>query len=1099
MTKTTIHLLGPFELRPVGAIRLSRKTAAILAWLAAMPREHDRRRLQSIFLQQADDPQRALRWHLSQLRRVLGAGRLQTPGDRVALDATQVSTDLASFERALSGALDERPEAELTSAVALYRDEFLSGLTLDDAPDFDLWTLGERARLRQLYEHGLEALITRRLAADDAAAALGHAQRLVASNPLLETAHARLMELYARTGQRAAALQQYETCRQLLRRELDVEPTPELSALHARLRAGRDDGPRVAAAHPALIGADRSGRPGFVGRTAEVDQLNDAWRNAARGSGSVVWIEAAAGGGKTRLLEEAAARFDPAPLRLTGRGYESTRSLPLRPWIEILEARLEPLSDETLRALPAYWVDPLSRLLPALAQRLGRPQPVGERNIDWSEHLRALAECLVRAPTRQPLLIVLDDLQWLDTLSLQLFHGVASLAPRHTVLLAGLLRSEEGEPTEALRALRQDLARAPGLQVHLAPLAPAAVAALVAERWRALPTGRRPDAAQRLLLATGGNPLFVTETLDALSELNAWPERLPLTLTLNGVLTRRLDLLPESGRQVLEALAILGGPSTEAQLEPVSGRSEAEIVAALDAGLRFKLVSTVGEGGPARYDFAHDLFREAALARLTEVRRRLLHRRAATHFAQRAGRLPPGERRPLAGPLLRHARAGDATRQVLDWAPVAAHHALRLGAYAEALAAYAAAADAAEQLRAAGVLTSEETERRRLEAELGRCEALYGLGRATLADLALAADLVTRQPDPSLRARFHLYRAVVLSFDSYGAAYAEGLRAEAFARRAEEPGLIAECLVFVGRMQLSLGATGAGIELIDEALRLYRAIPDPESVGACLSTLAWALLDSGRVSDALRRLEEARPLVEASGDPVRRSTHALVLAIAWNNVYDNRRVRAQAEEALRICLESGRENGVPRARFYIGVSAWIEGDWARARAISEQVWQEAHGLGDAWQAGWAAQLAGRCALCSGELADADAWLGRAFEIRSSQSEAQNVVSDLSWLARLRLVQGRPAEALAYSNEAIQRLAALQVGTRVWEQQDVFMVHAEALRAVGAAEESTAFVRRAQATLLDFLGHVGDPVLREQVLAAPANARILMAARALPPA
>lgn len=137
-------------------------------------------------------------------------------------------------------------------------------------------------------------------------------------------------------------------------------------------------------------------------------------------------IEAEAGGGKTRLAQEF-GRSLPGTLFLTGQCYESTRTVPYRPWVDILHTRLAQVGNQALAQLSPYWLDQLTRLLPELAARRGTPQfttalaTSGDQEYLWT----AVAEALLRLPAPDgratggkaasseipPLLLFIDNLQ----------------------------------------------------------------------------------------------------------------------------------------------------------------------------------------------------------------------------------------------------------------------------------------------------------------------------------------------------------------------------------------------------------------------------------------------------------------------------------------------------------------------------------------------------------------------------------------------------------------------------------------------------------------------------------------------------------------
>ncbi len=332
-----ILLLGPLEIHG-GAVRErekpGRKTQALLAYLAARPRMHTHSELYDLFCDSAEDPPAALRWHLNRIRHWLGSSIIRSVDDRLQINTQAAQVDCTEFDRALDAGMEILSISTISAAVDLFRGEFLADLSLPDASEFELWLLGERARFRRLYERGLNELIARFIAEEQFESAIPRAVQLLQSNPILEQAHARLIWLYAKTGQRQAALDQYTPCRELLRRELAVEPMPELSALEADVRAGRLGRSFAESKKPETVPLDTGHTPDLVGRERELKTLAALWQASKLGSGGTAFIEAEAGGGKTRLVREFIRSLGESPPSfptLSGQCYESTRALPYHP------------------------------------------------------------------------------------------------------------------------------------------------------------------------------------------------------------------------------------------------------------------------------------------------------------------------------------------------------------------------------------------------------------------------------------------------------------------------------------------------------------------------------------------------------------------------------------------------------------------------------------------------------------------------------------------------------------------------------------------------------------------------------------------------
>ena len=143
--------------------------------------------------------------------------------------------DVTEFEAAAAVKTDID---RLQQAVELFQGDFLDGFYLDDAPLFDEWVLAQRARLRALALGALEILIAHFAGQATDETAIRYAQRLLDLEPWHEETHRELMRLLAVSGQRSAALVQFETCRGLLAGELGVEPALATIRLYEQIKSG---------------------------------------------------------------------------------------------------------------------------------------------------------------------------------------------------------------------------------------------------------------------------------------------------------------------------------------------------------------------------------------------------------------------------------------------------------------------------------------------------------------------------------------------------------------------------------------------------------------------------------------------------------------------------------------------------------------------------------------------------------------------------------------------------------------------------------------------------------------------------------------------
>lgn len=225
-----------------------RKAKALLAYLAVTNHTHSREAVGAL-LWPDHDPQQGradLSRTLSNVRKALGADCIVADREQIAIsEKAKLWVDVVHFRRQLDAcrevtavALDDDCLQKLVAAAADYQADFLAGFTLPDCPTFDEWQLLQTEALRRDLSWALEKLAYAYEARSDLARAIVFAQRWVTLDPLHEPAQRRLIALYGRTGQRAEAHRQYQTCERLLAEELGIEPEPETKQLFEQIRRG---------------------------------------------------------------------------------------------------------------------------------------------------------------------------------------------------------------------------------------------------------------------------------------------------------------------------------------------------------------------------------------------------------------------------------------------------------------------------------------------------------------------------------------------------------------------------------------------------------------------------------------------------------------------------------------------------------------------------------------------------------------------------------------------------------------------------------------------------------------------------------------------
>ncbi len=410
-------------------------------------------------------------------------------------------------------------------------------------------------------------------------------------------------------------------------------PVPVVRVGWDRPSAGPESG-AAAIAFPEPLAVARRGP--FAGRTVVVAELLDTWK-AEEWRGLLVAGEP--GIGKTRLVSELTKRmYDAGATVLLGRCDEDL-AVGFRPWMEALAPLVAALSADDIDALAPEHVQELSALAPDLRRRIGDAGSKVE--LDAASRTAVLCDAIgVVLRDAAPVVVVLDDIHWIDQASLIVARQVIGRAiPNVTVI--GTYRDTDLDRVHPLSAALADLRRVDGVRrVALGGLDEAGVSDFLeaAAGHELDPAGR--ELADAVYAQTSGNPLFVGEVLRHLAETGAiaqendrWVASSRAIATalpegLREVIGRRLTRLGDGTTQALRVGAVFGRSFEADLVDAVLGRDTLDdIEHAVAAGI-------VIDTGRA-YEFRHAVIRDVLLDELSTARRRRMHRDIVTVLEQR--------------------------------------------------------------------------------------------------------------------------------------------------------------------------------------------------------------------------------------------------------------------------------------------------------------------------------------------------------------------------------------------------------------------------------------------------------------------------------
>ncbi|MGD8751225.1 MAG: AAA family ATPase [Anaerolineales bacterium] len=503
-------------------------------------------------------------------------------------------------------------------AVSLYQGPFAMGFSLGRNPEYDFWLTEEQGRYEAMYLKTLAELVQVKKQRGAYADAIQYAQQYLVVDELAEEIHRHLITLFAAQGNRKAALKQYETCVQVLERELGVSPLPDTrNAYESAWKGGRI--PAQASIKPSWTILPSMHLP-MIGREDAWEALESAYLRLH--TGGIILISGEAGVGKSRLMQEFATEGE--RIILTGNNHLSTQKLPYHALVQALRQMVP--HPQLWTSIAPIWLGELTRLLPELHDDFpDLPQPLDvEPEQAQARLFEALSQVFLGlAAQASSVLLCLDDLHWADEATLGWLNAISSRLSGSKVCILGTYRQEEGASLrDMLRTFRREGLFAEVVLKGLSPLA-------ICEILEQIPGNGATQAqlANRLHQATGGNAFFVLETVRALLEseqLEAPPEVMPLPKTVQQTIHSRLARLTPLARQLLDAAAVLSPELEIPLLWQTAGRTELEAADGLDELVQRQIL---GERAGA-LEFRHELLRTTAYDALNPWRKKLLHRRA---------------------------------------------------------------------------------------------------------------------------------------------------------------------------------------------------------------------------------------------------------------------------------------------------------------------------------------------------------------------------------------------------------------------------------------------------------------------------------------
>ena len=839
---------------------------------------------------------RTLSEALYRLRQALGESWFTATRDQIAVPRSPaLQVDCWQFQ----AAAQSQDFAAWQNAVRLYSGDLL--------PDLDYeWALLARESLRERYLHLLAELAWHEEGNRNTQAAAVYYRKLLRQSPLREDAARGLMRTLARSGRAADAQSVYEQIQAALAEALAVPPTAATTRLAQQIR-------EEAALFTAVSGDELP----LIGRRRERQQLLGLLNDAAHGQGSLAIILAAAGLGKSRLLDHLAqaARW---------RGWhiyehKTEALLPPNPYEPFLTALLNGFRGARRELLAelvnSHTLNIVAQLTPELAtwRRPALPEPASYSHADLTT---ALVNFTLELATLGPTIILLDDVQWAHPLFWDLLDKLLPELHDQQILLVLAGRDEALRDSQSWSLLAQWEAAGAWL-LPLEPLNAREVAGLATAFGHQLPTAQ----ATELMRLSAGNPLLA---LNWLSQPAGSP--LPQETDLEHLLLARLAPLSPPAQLALQAASVLGYRFTYDQWQqlfrsfPVGELPH--LLVELEAP---RLIHAEADS----YRFDHDTLRSTIYRQIPAERRRQLHRQLLD--------ILPLQTTPATLFVYHAQQAGD--RQLL------AHHAARAGQEA---------AHQFQYLEAVRLLTLGLTEasdlpdaaRFRLLQARAQASGVLGKREAQLADLAQMSSLAASPAEQiAARRELALYHAATGAMDEAETVAREGLT---LARAADHAAAAAQLAADLASTLRIRSAFAEAESLLLAARSYYEAANDQPGYAWATDKLGGVAWDTGRYPQAVSYHQQAATLFQRMGEQFQAAMALNNLGSAHWSAGDYDAAQAALTEALAINRLIGHRRGEADNLDNIGGLFWIQADYPAAIDHYQQALAIRRAINDPW-------------------------------------------------------------------------------------------------------------------------------------------------------
>ena len=1078
-----IRLLGQFQIRIDGKTVdiSSRAEQSLLAYLvlnagSAYRREH----LAGLFWPGSDERKVKgyLRLALWRLRKTIHE-TVPTAPDYFQANKISIAFDAGLPYWLDSAVLENGTESGLEalhSATQVYTGELLPGF-------YDEWVVLERERLRAVFNRKMQRLLEQLQIARQWRDLIRQAERWISMGDHPEPAYRALILGYAELGDMPSALAAFERCVTTLEHDLGIEPSEETQTLLKKIQADQLKQPVASSIRqpqikpqlPAFLDIEKADedrqREGFVGREVQLARMAAYLETACTGQSQVAFVSAEAGMGKSSLLANFSRRAqEKYPKLIVASGICTTYTetgdpyLPFREILRMLTADVEgkwtagsltrdhalrlwhflPSTLEALlnhgRSLLGTFLSVQELLSRSAAHRSIKAELTSqlrefinrnrEVNVTQERIFEEYTAVLRRISTKSPLLLILDDLHWADTSSLNLLFHLGRRLSGSPILILGAYRPEEVDlgrqgDNHPLAGVLDEFKRLYGdiwltLDHSSAEEGRRFVDALLDREPNLLSEAFREQLSRN----TRGQPLFTIEMLREMqaygdlirNKAGQWTESQNihwdnLPGRVEGVIAKRINRLDHQQKEALLTASVEGEDFTAEVIAKVRKIDEGTVVKILSGDLEkvHKLVQArgveqIGDQHVSSYQFGHNLFQKYLYNTLDPVERVYQHSAVGSALE----RLYQDRTEAIAVQLARHFQEARANQKAIQYLKQAGDAAAHVYANTEAIVHYRRAIDLAEHT------TVSDEDISNLYTRLGRVLELQASFDQALSTYERLGEIAVQRANRAIELASLMARITILTIPTTvhepKQARALGERALNLAGELGDPAAEAKILWNLSIANFFSGRLSDAINCGERSLALARKNNLVEQTAQTLNDLGgFIYLYSAKIDQAKQALSESSKLWRELGN-IPMLADSLSSACSAN-VYagDFDKAVSFSEEAFQISHSINNLWGQSYSKWMIGEAFREQGEYSRAVDVMEECIRLGKQAGFMASQDYIRMRLGSLYMELGALDQAVQSLKVALPLSRSHN-TQDTLQGLGVLARLQVLNGELEKA-----------------------------------------------------------------------------------------